>query len=91
LTETKICFKQLELDDDTWVREVILEELINRAIKMGSAGHNTFMQIPVGVKTNLLDKAVVRVKCIPYSKSNVVDTKALEKLNQPAADKEKTG
>jgi hypothetical protein len=76
--ETKICFKQLELDDDTWVREAILEELINKAMEMGSAGHDTFMRIPVGVKTKLLDKAVVRVKCIPYSKSTVVDTKPLQ-------------
>jgi len=60
--ETKICFKQLELDDDTWVREVISEELINKAIEMASAGHDTFMQIPTGVKTKLHDKAVVRVR-----------------------------
>ena len=80
--ETKICFKQLELDDDTWVREVISEELINKAIEMASAGHDTFMQIPIGVKTKLLDKAVVRVKCIPYSKSTVVDTKALAKMKR---------
>ena len=62
--ETKICFKQLELENDTWVREVILEELINKAMEMGSVGHDTFMRIPVGVKTKLLDKAVVWVKCI---------------------------
>ena len=80
--ETKICFKQLELDDDTWVREVISEELINKAIEMASVGHDTFMQIPIGVKTKLLDKAVVRVKCIPYSKSTVVDTKALAKMKR---------
>ena len=75
--------------DDTWVREVISEELINKAIEMASAGHDTFKQIPIGVKTKLLDKAVVRVKCIPYSKSTVVDTKAL--ANETAADKEKAG
>ena len=73
----------MELDDDTWVREVISEELITKAIEMASAGHDTFMQIPIAVKTKLLDKAVVRVKCIPYySKSTVVDTKSLAKIKR---------
>ena len=52
---------------------------IDKAIEMASAGHNTFMQIPIGVKTKVLDKAVVWVKCIPYSKSTVVDTKPLQR------------
>jgi len=77
---TKSCFKQLELEDENWVRDVFSEEMIEKAMAMASAGHEPFMQIPGGVKTKLFDKAVVRVKCIPYSTSTVVDTKALAKL-----------
>ena len=45
--ETKICFKQLELDNDTWVREVISEELINKAIEMGSAATTPLCKFPL--------------------------------------------